>query len=292
MVNSSSSSPHAGAPRDLAPEAGLGLVGDAHAQRPGVLAEALDAGPAGGGAGLVVGVAGVGLGEGPDHEDLVAVVVDRRGAGEPAVGQPAGEPALELGGGGGNSVGGGGLSLGMVITVLHRCVECNADRRGHRGGLGVVGVLRAGPEEAPEAVLPVAGARRGRGGAGRSGSPRCSSATKDPVAADGVLHRGRDPLHLRRTARHAWRRRGRAGSRRGRAAPRACGRGTAAGGRGRRRPSAVSSTRSAGVSPAMIEQKRQAAGPSPRLSRLRATRRAAAAASPPSRLGTITLRRK
>ncbi len=55
-----------------------------------------------------VGVAAVGddggRGEGAQHHDLVAVVADRRRAGEPAVGEAAGEPALELGGGGNRGV--------------------------------------------------------------------------------------------------------------------------------------------------------------------------------------------
>ena len=46
------------APRDLAAGAVLGLVGDPHALLAGVLAEALDAGSAGGGPGRVVGAFG------------------------------------------------------------------------------------------------------------------------------------------------------------------------------------------------------------------------------------------
>src|SRR5215213_5064315 len=56
----------AGAPGDLAGEARLGLVGDAHAQGPGVLAEPLDARPARSGRRLGVGCASVGGGQGPD----------------------------------------------------------------------------------------------------------------------------------------------------------------------------------------------------------------------------------
>ena len=40
------------------------------------------------------------------------------------------------------------------------------------------------------------GGRRGRGGAGRSGSPRCSSATKLPAAPIAAVTAAVDPLHL------------------------------------------------------------------------------------------------
>ena len=75
------------APRDLAPGALLGLVGDLHPLRAGLLAEALDAGLARRRLRGVVGVLRVvGLGEPADHEDLVAVGRHFRGLGEPVVG--------------------------------------------------------------------------------------------------------------------------------------------------------------------------------------------------------------
>ena len=218
----------------------------------------------------------------PDHEDLVPVVVDLGGpVNQPSGSRPANQP-WSLAAAEGTASVAVGVVLGhgdYIITSLRR-VQRRIDV-GHRGRLGVVGVLRAGPEEAPEAVLPAA-----RHGVdvevrdalahhvvlGDEGALRCRSrpAPRPRPAAPG------------RTARRAWRRRGRAGSRRGRGARPACGPGNS--GRWSRKATTVgvSSTRSAGISPPTIEQKRQGAaiaGQSARSTR-RATRTVADAASP------------
>ena len=78
------------APCDLAAIAGFGFVGDAHALRAGLLAEAGDASR---GVGFAFGaVGGLGFLQAADDGDFFAVDDDRRVAGEPAVGKPAGEP--------------------------------------------------------------------------------------------------------------------------------------------------------------------------------------------------------
>ena len=74
-------------PGDLAPVAVLGLVGDAHPFRPGLLAEA---GGASGGAGLAF--LAVDLGQLADDRDLLAVDDHGRVAGEPIVGKATGDP--------------------------------------------------------------------------------------------------------------------------------------------------------------------------------------------------------
>ena len=210
--------------------------------------------------------------------------------GEPAVGEAAGEPALEL------------ASEPLRAAVLLRHGDYNItslqsasnhpDRRGDRVGLVLVGVPLPGPEEAPEAVLAVAGdgvhmevrdalahhvVHRPRTipaapiASWTAGRHRCTWAKS--VVASGVVEVAQG-LDVRRGAR------------------RACGPGTAAGGRGTRRRLGVSSTKCAGTSPAMIaaEQRSPPAIGTVRLLRRRV--RALPGAGPPSRFGTITLRRK
>src|SRR5262249_5114300 len=86
----------AGPPRDLAPEARFRFLRDAYARLARLLAEALDARDAGGGARLVVGVLrDLGVGQRTDPHDLVPVVHDLGRLDEPCVGHPALEPRLE-----------------------------------------------------------------------------------------------------------------------------------------------------------------------------------------------------
>ena len=73
---------------DLAAVLVLRLVGDPHALRPGLLAEAGRRGPMRGLRFLLA----LGFGQPADDGDLFAVDHHRRVAGEPAVGQSAGEP--------------------------------------------------------------------------------------------------------------------------------------------------------------------------------------------------------
>jgi len=78
------------APSDLAAVTGLGLVCDAHAFGAGLFAEP---GDASGGVGFAFGAVGaLGFLQPADDGDFFAVDDDRRVAGEPAVGQSAGEP--------------------------------------------------------------------------------------------------------------------------------------------------------------------------------------------------------
>jgi hypothetical protein len=73
------------------------LEGDADAPLPGLLPERLDPRRDRRRSFLLGGALGdVGLGEGPDHEDLLAVGCDVRRPGEPAVGDAAGEPAAQF----------------------------------------------------------------------------------------------------------------------------------------------------------------------------------------------------
>ena len=130
-------------------------------------------------AGVVVGAGGEsGSARAPDDQDLVPVDRDLGRPGEPAVGQPAGEPARERRVSMAAAFGTAGLSCSrMAITLLHhvRCCKRSratgaaaapAPRRRRRSGSGA---------RRSRAGRPCAGgARRGRGGGGRSGSPRCS----------------------------------------------------------------------------------------------------------------------
>ena len=78
------------APGDLASVARLGLVGDTHALATGVLTEACNASR---GARLALGILGVlGFRQPADDGDFFAVDDDRRVAGEPAIGEAAGDP--------------------------------------------------------------------------------------------------------------------------------------------------------------------------------------------------------
>src|SRR5207249_8402719 len=85
------------APADLAAEAPLGLVRDPHPLRAGGLSGPGDPRLGGCGARLWAGILReLWLGQGADHEDLVAVErhVDRPD--EPFRGEPAGEPSFEV----------------------------------------------------------------------------------------------------------------------------------------------------------------------------------------------------
>src|SRR5207248_3282337 len=84
------------APRDLPAGLLLRFVGDAHALLARLLAEPLDPRPARGRDGrLVCAVRVLGLGEGADDQDLLAISGDLGRTGEPVVRQSAGEPALQ-----------------------------------------------------------------------------------------------------------------------------------------------------------------------------------------------------
>jgi hypothetical protein len=88
-------------PRDLAAVPGLGLVGDLHPLLAGLLPEAADAAERCCGPGRVVGVCGdLRCWQLTDDGDLFAVDGDFRLAGEPSVGQPAGQPGRRVVGGG------------------------------------------------------------------------------------------------------------------------------------------------------------------------------------------------
>ena len=80
-------------PGHLAAEAILRLVGDPHPLPAGFLAEL--GGPAGRAGGTLLGV---GVGQPADHRDFFAVDGDFGVTGEPAVGEPAGEPVGGFGG--------------------------------------------------------------------------------------------------------------------------------------------------------------------------------------------------
>ncbi len=81
----------AGAPADLAPEAGLGPVGDVDAPVAGRLAERDDL--------LFLGEAGGRAAEITGDDDLIGVVEQGRGGDEPVVGEGVGEPLVQGGGG-------------------------------------------------------------------------------------------------------------------------------------------------------------------------------------------------
>ena len=95
----------------------------------------------------------------------------------------ASEPAVRLGHG------------DYIITSLRR-EATPPDRSGDGLGRRFALVAPPWPEEPPEAVALGRGARRARAGAGRSGSPRCSSPRTIP-GPGRVLHRGRHALGLR-----------------------------------------------------------------------------------------------
>src|SRR5690606_4209085 len=83
------------APGDLLAEPPLGLLGDLDAPLPGLLAEAADEPVDERRALLVVHVARR-VGQRADDRDLLTVPDDLRGAGEPALGEPSGEPSAHL----------------------------------------------------------------------------------------------------------------------------------------------------------------------------------------------------
>ena len=75
----------------------LGLAGDGHARLPRVLAVLLDPpGPSGPDRVGPRALAQVDVEEGSHDEDFLPVGLDLRRAGEPALGDPPGEPALDL----------------------------------------------------------------------------------------------------------------------------------------------------------------------------------------------------
>src|SRR5919106_4297350 len=85
------------APGDLATQAALRLEGDTDAPLPRLFPERLDPRGDRRGALLLGGAFGdLRLGQGADHEDLLAVGCDVRRPGQPAVGDAAGEPAAQF----------------------------------------------------------------------------------------------------------------------------------------------------------------------------------------------------
>ena len=85
-------------PGDLAPEASLGVLGDADPLLAGVLSEPFDPGGFGDLAAFGRQVAPqVGFGQAADDQDLVVVEGDLGRSGEPPVGQLSGEPAEQSG---------------------------------------------------------------------------------------------------------------------------------------------------------------------------------------------------
>ena len=91
----------ADAPGDGPAEAVLGVVRDAHAGLARLLAEGVGPSLTGGGTRGIRGVlAQLDVGQLADDEDLLAVDMDFGRPDEPALGEAAGEPALDLVGGG------------------------------------------------------------------------------------------------------------------------------------------------------------------------------------------------
>src|SRR5712692_5669603 len=89
--------PAAGAPSDLAPEPAFSLPGDLDAVFASLFSEAVDPGHPGGFAGLRSGAGGkLNVGQLADDQYLLAVGGDLRRAGEPGLGQAAGEPGADI----------------------------------------------------------------------------------------------------------------------------------------------------------------------------------------------------
>ena len=157
----------------------------------------VDAGGAGRRARVGIGVLGVlGLGERADDEDLVAVDRDVGCAGEPAVGQPAGEPGRQLGGSG---IGLLSSLLRHVITLLHTLRREARPPRIRGAPTSSISsstrVPAAGPEEPAETVL--APARHDVDVEVRDAlAHHVVLGHEGALGVEAVLHRDREALHL------------------------------------------------------------------------------------------------